>query len=196
MGREIQANQAPAASHGNGDLAALKAENALLQDRLLRALADAEITRRRAAQSAEAARQRTIADVMLEMLPILDNLQRAIAAASDRASEPTGSVSVIEGVRATEAMLVTALKQFGVRKIETVGAAFDPSLHDAILEQDPSSERPGTIIGVMEDGYMIEDRLLRPARVIVAGRRSHTATNSDAAEPQTASANDTEDDRQ
>jgi molecular chaperone GrpE len=93
-------------------------------------------------------------------------------------------------------MLVTALKRFGVRKIETVGAAFDPSLHDAILEQDPSSERPGTIIGVMEDGYMIEDRLLRPARVIVSVRRSHTATNSDAAEPQTASANDTEDGRQ
>jgi molecular chaperone GrpE len=190
MGREIQANQAPAASHGNGDRAALKAENASLQDRLLRALADAENTRRRAAQSAEAARQRTIADVMLEMLPISDNLQRAIAAASDRASEPTGSVSVIEGVRATEAMLVTALERFGVRKIETAGAAFDPTLHDAIMEQ-PSSEPPGTIIGVIEDGYTIGDRLLRPARVIVAGRRSHTATNSDAEEPQTASANDT-----
>ena len=105
------------------------------------------------------------------------------------------SVSVTEGVRATIAMLLTALKRFGVRKIETVGAAFDPSLHDAILEQDPSSERPGTIIGVMEDGYMIEDRLLRPARVIVAGRRSHTATNSDG-ELQTASANDTADGRQ
>ena len=78
-------------------------------------------------------------------------------------------------------MLLTALKRFGVRKIETVGAAFDPSLHDAILEQDPSSERPGTIIGVMEDGYMIEDRLLRPARVIVAGRNSDRATQSDAA---------------
>jgi molecular chaperone GrpE len=189
MGREIQANQAPAASHGNGDRAALKAENASLQDRLLRALADAENTRRRAAQSAEAARQRTIADVMLEMLPISDNLQRAIAAASDRASEPTGSVSVIEGVRATEAMLVTALERFGVRKIETAGAAFDPTLHDAIMEQ-PSSEPPGTIIGVIEDGYMIEGRLLRPARVIVAGRSSNRVTQINSAKPQTASAND------
>jgi molecular chaperone GrpE len=196
MGRENHAKEAPAATQGEGDEAALKAENASLQDRLLRAFADAENTRRRAAQSAEAARQRTIADVILELLPILDNLQRAIATASDRVSEPIASVSVTEGVRATIAMLLTALKRFGVRKIETVGAAFDPSLHDAILEQDPSSERPGTIIGVMEDGYMIEDRLLRPARVIVAGRRSHTATNSDAAEPQTASANDTEDGRQ
>src|ERR1700730_2542215 len=99
------------------------------------------------------------------------------------------SVSVTEGVRATIAMLLTALKRFGVRKIETVGAAFDPSLHDAILEQDPSSEPPGTIIGVMEEGYMIEDRLLRPARVIVAGRASNRATPSDAAEPPTASGN-------
>jgi molecular chaperone GrpE len=195
MGRENHAKEAPAVTQGEGDEAALKAENAALQDRLLRALADAENTRRRAAQSAEAARQRTIADVILEMLPILDNLQRAIAAASDRASEPTGSMSVTEGVRATIAMLLTALKRFGVRKVESVGAAFDASLHDAILEQNSSSERPGTIIGVMEDGYMIEDRLLRPARVIVAGRSSH-ATNSDAAEPQTASANDTANGRQ
>jgi molecular chaperone GrpE len=195
MGRENHAKEAPAVTQGEGDEAALKAENASLQDRLLRALADTENTRRRAAQSAEAARQRTIADVILEMLPILDNLQRAIAAASDRASEPTGSMSVTEGVRATIAMLLTALKRFGVRKVESVGAAFDASLHDAILEQNSSSERPGTIIGVMEDGYMIEDRLLRPARVIVAGRSSH-ATNSDAAEPQTASANDTANGRQ
>jgi molecular chaperone GrpE len=193
MGRENHAKEAPAATQGDSDRATLKAENASLQDRLLRALADAENTRRRAAQSAEAARQRTIADIMLEMLPILDNLQRAIAAASDRASEPTGSVSVIEGVRATEAMLVTALQRFGVRKVETVGAAFDPSLHDAILEQDPSSEPPGTIIDVIEDGYMIEDRLLRPARVIVAGRRSDRSTQSDAAKPQTTSSNDTAD---
>jgi molecular chaperone GrpE len=193
MGRENDANKASTASQGDSDRATLEAENASLQDRLLRALADAENTRRRAAQSAEAARQRTIADVILEMLPILDNLQRAIAAASDRVSVPIASVSVTEGVRATIAMLLTALKRFGVRKIETVGAAFDPSLHDAILEQDPSSERPGTIIGVIEDGYMIEDRPLRPARFIVAGRNSDRATQSDAAKAQTASANDTAD---
>jgi molecular chaperone GrpE len=193
MGRENDAKEAPAATQGERDEAAPKAENASLQDRLLRALADAGNTRRRAAQSAEATRQRTIADVILEILPILDNLQRATAAASDRVSEPIASVSVTEGVRATIAMLLTALKRFGVRKIETVGAAFDPSLHDAILEQDPSSERPGTIIGVMEDGYMIEDRLLRPARVIVAGRSSNRATPSDSAKPQTAAANNMSD---
>jgi molecular chaperone GrpE len=193
MGRENHAKEAPAATQGERDEAALKAENASLQDRLLRALADAENTRRRAAQSAEAARQRTIADVILEMLPILDNLQRAIATASDRVSEPIASVSVTEGVRATVAMLVTALQRFGVRKIETVGAAFDPSLHDAILEQDPSSQPPGTIIGVIEDGYTIGDRLLRPARVIVAGRSSNRATPSDSAKPQTAAANNMSD---
>jgi molecular chaperone GrpE len=113
MGRENQANKASTASQGDSDRATLEAENASLQDRLLRALADAENTRRRAAQSAEAARQRTIADVILEMLPILDNLQRAIATASDRVSEPIASVSVTEGVRATIAMLLTALKRFG-----------------------------------------------------------------------------------
>ena len=196
MGPESQANQASTTTLGDGDQVALKVENASLHDRLLRALADAENTRRRAAQSAEAARQRAIADVMLEMLPILDNLQRAIAAASDRASEPTGGVSVIEGVRATEVMLVAALRRFGVRKVGSVGAVFDPSLHDAIMEQDPCAGPPGTIVGVLEEGYTIGDRLLRPARVIVAGRSADTATKSNSAEPQTASANDTADGQQ
>jgi molecular chaperone GrpE len=183
MGPESQANQASTTALGDGDQVALKAENASLHDRLLRALADAENTRRRAAQSAEAAR------VMLEILPILDNLQRAIAAANDRASEPTGGVSVIEGVRATEVMLVATLKRFGVRKVESVGAVFDPSLHDAIIEQDPGADPPGTIVGVMEEGYSIGDRLLRPARVIVAGRSLSAETKSDSSEPQPASPN-------
>src|ERR1700730_13125092 len=111
MGRENHAKEAPAANQGERDEAALKAENASLQDRLLRALADAENSRRRASWSAEAARQRTIADVILEMLRILDNLQRAIAAASDRVSVPIASVSVTEGVRATTAMMMTAPKR-------------------------------------------------------------------------------------
>ena len=126
---------------------------------------------------------------MLEILPILDNLQRAIAAANDRASEPTGGVSVIEGVRATEVMLVATLKRFGVRKVESVGAVFDPSLHDAIIEQDPGADPPGTIVGVMEEGYSIGDLLLRPARVIVAGRSLSAETKSDSSEPQPASPN-------
>jgi molecular chaperone GrpE len=79
----------------------------------------------------EAARQRTIADVMLEILPIADNLQRAIAVVGDPASETTDGVSIIEGVRATDGMLVTALNRFGVRKVESLGATFDPLLHDA-----------------------------------------------------------------
>jgi molecular chaperone GrpE len=193
MSRESRANDASAATGDIVEEAALKAENASLHDRLLRALADAENTRRRAAQSAEASRQRTVADVILEMLPILDNLQRAIAAASDRGSDTTDSGSIAEGVRATEAMLVTALKRFGVLKVESLGAAFDPLLHDAIMKQDQSSEPPGTIVGVTEEGYTIGDQLLRPARVIVAGRSADTAAKSDSAKPQPASANDTAD---
>jgi molecular chaperone GrpE len=77
--------------------------------------------------------------------------------------------------------------------VESLGAAFDPLLHDAIMKQDQSSEPPGTIVGVMEEGYTIGDQLLRPARVIVAGRSADTAAKSDSAEPQPASANDTAD---
>src|ERR1700730_10914029 len=189
MGHESQANDASAATHGDGDQAALEAENASLQDRLLR-LAVAENARRRGVQRADPARRRAIADVMVEMLPILDNLQRASAAAGEQMVEPIGSASVTEGVRATIAMRGTALERFGVRKVENLGAAFDPLLHDAIMEQDQSSEPTGTIVGVMVEGYTIGDQLLRPARVIVAGRSSNPGTKSNSAEPRPASTND------
>jgi molecular chaperone GrpE len=74
--------------------------------------------------------------------------------------------------------------------VESLGAAFDPLLQDAIMEQDQSSEPPGTIVGVLEEGYTIGDQLLRPARVIVAGRSSNPGTKSNSAEPQPAWPND------
>jgi molecular chaperone GrpE len=160
------------------DTATLEAENAALRDRMLRALAEAENTRRRAGREAKDARQYAVADFARELLPVADNLQRAIAAAERHAPETTEEAALIEGVRATERVLMSAFERFGIRKIEALGARFDPALHEAMTEVDDASQAPGTVVGVLEDGYTIHDRLLRPARVIIAKRRPDASSRS------------------
>jgi molecular chaperone GrpE len=155
------------------DIASLQAENASLHDRMLRALADAENTRRRAERTAEDARQYAVWDLARELLPVVDNLQRAIDAAQSRGG---GDPSLVEGIRATERMLLGILERFGVRRIAALGARFDPSLHEAIMAMEDAANPPGTVVRVVEEGYTMRDRLLRPARVIVS--RSATAAPS------------------
>ena len=152
------------------DPATLIAENKSLRDRLLRALADAENTRRRAERTAEEARQYAISDFARELLVVADNLQRTIDAAERRTPETVEDAALIEGVRATERLLMRTLERFGVQKIEAVGQPFDPNLHEAVAEVDSPEHSPGTVVRVVEDGYTIHDRLLRPARVVVAKR--------------------------
>jgi molecular chaperone GrpE len=164
------------------DAATLMAENASLRDRLLRALADAENTRRRAERAAVEAQQYTISDFARELLVVADNLQRTIAAADRHTPETVEDAALIEGVRATERILEHTLGRFGVRKIDALGARFDPTLHEAVMEVDDPSQPPGTVVRVVEDGYTIHDRLLRPARVFVA-RRGSNATSAPEREP-------------
>ena len=160
------------------DVATLVAENASLRDRLLRALADAENTRRRAEGTAEEARQYAIADFARELLVIADNLRRTIAAASGRDSQTVEDRALIEGVRATERLLEQIFSRFGIRKIEALDKPFDPTLHEAMMEVEDSSRPPGTVVRIAEDGYMIHDRLLRPARVLVAKRSPKIESSS------------------
>jgi molecular chaperone GrpE len=151
------------------DVATLVAENASLRDRLLRALADAENTRRRAESAAAEARKYAIADFARELLAVADNLQRTIAAAS-RSPETVEDQALIEGVRATERLLEHTFSRFGIQKIDALGKPFDPTLHEAMMEVDDPSQPPGTVVRVAEDGYKIHDRLVRPARVFVVKR--------------------------
>ena len=103
------------------DVATLVAENASLRDRLLRALADAENTRRRAERAAEEARKYAIADFARELLAVADNLQRTIAAASRHSPETVEDQALIEGVRATERLLEHTFSRFGIQKIDALG---------------------------------------------------------------------------
>jgi molecular chaperone GrpE len=172
MSDRIADKEAPVSNSGEVDAAPLQAENESLRDRMLRALADAENTRRRAERAQREARQYAIADFARELLPVLDNLQRTIAAAERRAAASVEDAALIEGVRAVERLLRHTFEQSGIRRLETLGAPFDPSLHEAMMEEeDDGAQPPGTVTRVLEDGYTIHDRLLRPARVAVVRRR-------------------------
>jgi molecular chaperone GrpE len=164
--------EAPASGAEANDVAALQAENVSLRDRMMRALADTENTRRRAERTAQEARQFANTDFAREVLAVADNLRRALEAAEQQASDNPVDAALIEGVRATQRILDGILDRFGVRRIEAQGAPFDPALHEAMMELDDASHESGTVARVMEDGYTMHDRLLRPARVAVTARRA------------------------
>jgi molecular chaperone GrpE len=153
------------------DVASLVAENAALRDRYLRALADAENARRRSEQQAADARAYAVTQFARELLPVADNLRRAIESVETQAALGAGDAALLEGIKATERMLAAAFERFGVRRIAAEGAAFDPAFHEAVMELDNPEAPSGTVLQVLEDGYTIHDRLLRAARVVVAKRR-------------------------
>jgi molecular chaperone GrpE len=153
------------------DAGTLIAENAALRDRLLRALAEAENARRRAERIAEDVRKYAIAEFARELLVVVDNLRRTITAAESSTAATVQGAALLEGVRATLRIFLRTLEGFGVRQIEALGRRFDPSLHEAIGEVNDPSQPPGTVTRVVEEGYMINDRLLRPARVFVVAAR-------------------------
>jgi molecular chaperone GrpE len=158
--------------------AAVEAANASLRDRLLRALAEVENTRRRAERRVADAREYGISDFATELLSVVDSLQRAVASAEDRTP---ADAALLDGVRATQGQLLATLGRFGVRRIEALGASFNPNLHEAMAEVEDDSSPPGSVVSVLEDGYMIHDRLLRAARVAVAKPRLEAAPPLDAA---------------
>jgi molecular chaperone GrpE len=155
-----------------GELSALKAENADLKDRLLRALADVENTRRRGDRDRQDASQYAVTRFARDILAVADNFARAIEAcpkdARDSASPQVKGV--IEGVEATERQLLATLEQHGVKPIDTSDGKFDPNFHQAIAQVAGEGKPPGSIVNVVQTGYVIGDRLLRPAMVTVARR--------------------------
>jgi molecular chaperone GrpE len=153
------------------DPAALAAENAALRDRLLRALAETENTRRQADRATTDARQYAIADFARELLGVSDNLQRAIAASAEHPPQTVDGAALMEGVRATERMLNQIFERFGVRRIPTEDAAFDPNLHEAVMQVSDETRPSDSVVQNLEEGYTIRDRLLRPARVVVSKRQ-------------------------
>jgi molecular chaperone GrpE len=154
------------------ELAALKVENAGLKDRLLRALADVENIRRRGDRERQDASQYAVTRFARDILAVADNFARAIEACPKEArdSAPPQVKGVIEGVEATERQLLATLEQHGVKPIDTSDGKFDPNFHQAIAQVAGEGKPPGSIVNVVQTGYVIGDRLLRPAMVTVARR--------------------------
>ncbi|WP_018182226.1 nucleotide exchange factor GrpE [Kaistia granuli] len=150
-------------------IAALEAETAELKDRVLRTIAEMENLRRRTEREVGDARQYAIAAFARDMLTAGDNLARAIDAVPDEARAGNEALTaLIDGVEMTERDLQNSLEKHGVRKLEPLGQKFDPHLHQAVFEI-PTEEQPaGTVMQVMQSGYVIGDRVLRPAMVGVA----------------------------
>ena len=160
-------------------LEALKAEVESLKDQRLRAMAETENVRRRAEKEKAEASQYAVTKFARDMLGIADNFSRALAAcppASREAADPQIK-AVLDGVEATDRQLVATLERYGVKPVETEGK-FDPNLHQAIAEVPGNGKPPGAIVDVVQAGYMIGDRLLRPAMVTVARRGDAGAAGS------------------
>jgi len=152
-------------------LSALQKENAELKDKLLRAVAEAENTRRRAERDKQDAARYAAAGFGRDMVQVSDNLRRAIAALKpeDREAAPETVQSLIDGVEATERQLLATFERHGIKEITPApGDRFDAHLHEAMFEVPNSDQPAGAIVHVVEAGYMIGDRLLRAARVGVA----------------------------
>jgi molecular chaperone GrpE len=151
---------APAAGPGDPR----DAEIADLKDKLLRALAETENVRRRGMKDREDMAKFAMTGFARDMVKVADDLRRALDSAARG-----GSDALIEGVRLTEKELLAALERHGIKRIEVKpGDKLNPDLHEAMFEVPTDAQEPGTIVQAIETGYMIHDRLLRPARVGVA----------------------------
>ncbi len=134
-------------------------------DRMLRIQADMDNMQRRVERDIANAHKFGLEKFVLELLPIIDGLERAVDA---HAAEDGGADSLLEGVSMTLRMLHAALNKFGVHAVDPKGAAFNPEHHQAVSTQLDTTVAAGTVLVVLQKGYLLNDRLVRPAMVIVA----------------------------
>ena len=152
---------------GAAEMEALRAERDEMRDRFMRALADAENIRKRGERDRREAEQYGGSKLARDLLPVYDNLKRALDAATDEHREV--AKALIEGVELTMKELISVLGKHGVQPVvPEVGEAFDPQLHQAMFEAPVPGTKAGDIIQVMTEGFMLYDRLLRPAQVGVS----------------------------
>lgn len=192
MASELAANDDMASDEAAPDFAAdadpveqLMNENGELKDQLLRALAEAENVRRRSERQVREANIYSVSGFARDMLTIGDNLQRTLEAVPEEAKSETNMASMLEGVELTMRELKNTLEKHGVKEISPKGEKFDPNFHQAMFEVQNPDAPANSIIEVVQNGYVIGERVLRPAMVGVAkgGPKFETAPVDD--EPET-----------
>ena len=168
-------------AHEAPRVAELETEMANLKDRLLRALAEQENTRRRAQREREEAIRFAASPLARDLLATADNLRRAIESVPAERAADEAVAQLLAGVAATERALLEALEKHGIRRIDALGEPFDPDRHEAVFQAADSEHPPGTVAEVVQEGYLHHDRLLRPAMVGVAhgGQDSSAAGSND-----------------
>ncbi len=158
----------PAAAPEAARVRELEAQIAGLKNEALRHLADAENTRKRALRDREDMARYAVSAFARDMLEVADNLERALAAAKPEMLDNPGVKNLHAGVEATARHMAAVLEKSGVRKVDPLGQKFDPNLHRVMMEMDAPDKEAGTVVQVMQPGYMIHDRLLREAMVGIA----------------------------
>jgi molecular chaperone GrpE len=149
-------------------IAQLEAELAEQKDRVLRALAETENVRRRAQREREDASKYAVAGFAKDLLSAADNLRRALESLPEAEVKDERTRSLLAGVAATERELLNVFERHGIKRIDPKGERFDHNFHQAIFEADRADQPGGTVVEVLQPGYVIHERLLRPAMVGVA----------------------------
>jgi molecular chaperone GrpE len=170
-------------------LDALKAENGELRDRFLRLAAEMDNLRRRTERDVKDAKSYSVAGFARDMLAVSDNLRRALEAvpAEMRAGADAALTTLLEGVELTERSMLSALERHGVKKIDAEGQKFDPNFHQAMFEVPNQAVPNNTVLQVVQAGYTIGERVLRPAMVGVSkGGPKDSAPAGEAAEQKNA----------
>ncbi len=135
-------------------------------DKFVRATADLENVRKRSRKEVKEGRIDERGKVLKDMLPVVDNLERAMEHAAQTQTEETKSI--VEGVQMVLRQFQQSLERNNVKAVEAVGQPFDPAVHEAVSQAPSAEHAPGTVISALQTGYMVEERLLRPALVVVS----------------------------
>ncbi|MDW8283195.1 MAG: nucleotide exchange factor GrpE [Myxococcales bacterium] len=157
------------------EIARLEADKRDLTDRMLRIAADFENYRKRVRREMEEAGLRGMEGLLKELLPVLDNLDRALEAASTVPQAGSQTAALVEGVRLVQKQFLGVLEKFQVKTFDALGKPFDPNVHEAVQQVDSDSLPPGTVAAVFQRGYTAGQRLLRPALVAVVRARPEAA---------------------
>jgi molecular chaperone GrpE len=165
----ISADMSAANVNQAADGGSLEKEVAELKDKLLRALAEAENIRRRGEREREDTAKYAMSGFARDILPVADNLGRALAALGPevRGKDPSLD-SLIAGIELTDRELTAVFERHGLRRIDPLGEKFDHNFHQAMMEVEDPTKPSGTVVQVLQTGYVLRDRLLRPAMVAVA----------------------------
>lgn len=160
-----EASTTPADARPEEDpIATIREERDRLKDQLLRTAADYDNFRKRTKKDLDDAERRGREETVRELLPVFDNLERAVQASG----AATDVQSIVEGVKMVLRLFEDQVGRIGISRVPTVGQRFDPAIHDAIQQKETDEHPPGTVIAEIVPGYRLGERLVRPAMVVVA----------------------------